>query len=108
MGSFGWVLSVIALVAACALERPPQTVRISYECNDDRWFVAHFERSDEVTLELDGAEYLLPQASACYGRRFDDGTRRFEQRGRFAILSGTEETYVNCVARDWQETLAED
>ena len=46
-------MAVLALLAACALERPPGVVRVTYDCDQGHGFVARYERDGEVILELD-------------------------------------------------------
>jgi membrane-bound inhibitor of C-type lysozyme len=97
-------MAVLALLAACALERPPGVVRVTYDCDQGHGFVARYERDGEVILELDDGERVLPEVSASAGARYDDGTHEFQLNGRNATLRGTAATYSNCVASDWQES----
>jgi membrane-bound inhibitor of C-type lysozyme len=96
-------VAVFAVLAACALERPPRVVRVTYECDQGRGFVARYERRGQVILEFDDGERVLPEVAAISGTRFDDGTHELRLQGRHATLRGTAATYSNCVARDWQE-----
>jgi membrane-bound inhibitor of C-type lysozyme len=95
---------VLALLAACAPERPPRVVRVTYHCDQGQSFVARYERDGQVILELGDGERVLPEVSAIAGRRFDDGTYQLRLEGRHATLHGTAATYSNCVARDWQQS----
>jgi membrane-bound inhibitor of C-type lysozyme len=97
-------MAALALLAACALERPPGVVRVTYQCDQGHGFVARYERAGQVILELGDQEWVLPEVSASGGVRYDDGTRELQLNGRHATLRGTPATYSNCVARDWQET----
>jgi membrane-bound inhibitor of C-type lysozyme len=97
-------MAVLALLAGCALERPPGVVRVTYDCDQDRGFVARYERRGQVILELGDGERVLPEVAAIAGTRFDDGTYELRLEGRHATLRGTAVTYSNCVARDWQES----
>jgi membrane-bound inhibitor of C-type lysozyme len=97
-------MAALALLAACALERPPGVVRVTYQCDQGQGFVARYERDDQVVLELAGREWVLPEVSASGGARYDDGTRELRLNGRQATLRGTAATYSNCVVRDWQES----
>jgi membrane-bound inhibitor of C-type lysozyme len=96
-------LAVLAMLAACALERP-RVVRVTYECDQGRGFVARYERPGQVILELADGERVLPEVAAISGTRFSDGTHELRLSGRSASLHGTAATYSNCVARDWQES----
>ena len=69
-------MAVLALLAGCALERPPGVVRVTYDCDQGHGFVA----------------------------RYDDGTYELRLNGRNATLHGTSATYSNCIARHWQES----
>jgi membrane-bound inhibitor of C-type lysozyme len=97
-------IAAFALLAACAPERPPGVVRVTYNCDEGHGFVARYERDGQVILELDDGEWVLPEVSAAAGTRYDDGTRELQLHGRQATLRGTAATYSNCVARDWQES----
>jgi membrane-bound inhibitor of C-type lysozyme len=94
----------LALLAACALERLPGVVRVTYQCDQGQGFVVRYERDDQVVLELGDREWVLPEVSAIAGARYDDGTRELRLDGRNATLRGAAATYSNCVARDWQES----
>ena len=96
-------MAVVALLAACALERPPGVVSVTYDCDQGHGFVARYERDGQVILELGDREWVLPEVSAIAGTRYDDGTHELRLNGRNATLQGTAATYSNCVARDWQE-----
>jgi membrane-bound inhibitor of C-type lysozyme len=97
-------MAVLALLAACALERPPGVVRVTYQCDQGQGFVARYERDGQVIVELGDRERVLPEVSASGGVRYDDGTRELRLDGPHATLRGTAATYSNCVARDWQES----
>jgi membrane-bound inhibitor of C-type lysozyme len=97
-------MAVLALLAACALERPPGVVRVTYDCDQGHRFVARYERDNQVVLELSDREWVLPEVSAAAGARYDDGTRELQLDGRNATLRGTGTSYSNCVARDWQQS----
>ena len=97
-------IAVLALLAACALERPPGVVRVTYHCDQGRSFIARYERNDQVILELGDGERVLPEVAAFAGTRYDDGTYELELNDRDATLRGTAATYSNCVARDWQQS----
>ena len=97
-------MAVLAVLAACALERPPGVVRVTYECDQGRSFVARYERDGQVIIEIGEAERVLPEVAAIAGTRFDDGTYELRLQGRHATLHGTAATYSNCVARDWQRS----
>jgi membrane-bound inhibitor of C-type lysozyme len=97
-------MAALALLAACALERQPGVVRVTYDCDQGHGFVARYERDGEVILELGDREWVLPEVAAMAGTRYDDGTRELRLNGRSATLRGTAATYSNCVARDWQES----
>jgi membrane-bound inhibitor of C-type lysozyme len=97
-------MAVLALLAACALERPPGVVRVTYDCDQGQGFVARYERDGQVIVELGDRGWVLPEVSAIAGTRYDDGTHELRLNGRNATLRGTAATYSNCVARDWQET----
>lgn len=96
-------MAALALLAGCALERPG-VVRVTYDCDQGRGFVARYERDGQVTLELGEGERVLPEVAAMAGTRYDDGTYELRFDGRTATLRGTDATYSNCVARDWQES----
>jgi membrane-bound inhibitor of C-type lysozyme len=96
-------MAAFALLAACALERPPGVVRVTYACDQGHGFVARYERDGQVILELGEGERVLPEVAALDGTRYDDGTYELELEGRHATLRGTAATYSNCVASDWQE-----
>jgi len=93
-------IAVLALLAACALERPPGVMRVTYACDQGRGFVARYERDGQVILELGDGERVLPEVAAIAGTRYDDGTYELQLNGRNATLRGTAATYSNCVARD--------
>jgi membrane-bound inhibitor of C-type lysozyme len=97
-------IAVLALLAACALERPPGVVRVTYHCDQGHGFVARYEHDGQVILELGDGERVLPEVAAIAGTRYDDGTYELRLEGRHATLRGTAATYSNCVARDWQES----
>ena len=97
-------MAALALLAACALERPPGVVRVTYDCDQGHGFVARYERDGQVIVELGDREWVLPEVSAIAGTRYDDGTHELRLHGRTAILHGTAATYSNCVAHDWQES----
>jgi membrane-bound inhibitor of C-type lysozyme len=97
-------MATLAMLAACALERAPRVVRVTYDCDQGRGFVARYERDGEVILELDDGERVLPEVSAIAGTRFRNGIYELRLQGRQATLHGTAATYTNCVARDWQES----
>jgi membrane-bound inhibitor of C-type lysozyme len=97
-------MAALALLAACAPERPPGVVRVTYACDEGQGFVARYDRDGQVVLELDDREWVLPEVSALAGTRYDDGTHELQLHGRNATLRGTAATYSNCVARDWQES----
>jgi membrane-bound inhibitor of C-type lysozyme len=100
----GVAIAVLALLAACALERPPGVVRVTYDCDQGDGFAARYERDGQVILELGDEERVLPEVAALDGTRYDDGTYELRLEGRSATLRGTAATYSNCVARDWQES----
>jgi membrane-bound inhibitor of C-type lysozyme len=105
VGKCGCVaMAALALLAACAAERPPGVVRVTYDCDEGHEFVARYERDGQVILELDDGEWVLPEVSTLAGTRYDDGTRELQLHGPQATLRGTAATYSNCVARDWQES----
>ena len=97
-------MAAFALLAACALERPPGVVRVTYDCDQANGFVARYERDGQVILELGEGERVLPEVAAIAGTRYDDGTHQLQLDGRNATLRGTAATYSNCVASDWQES----
>jgi membrane-bound inhibitor of C-type lysozyme len=97
-------IAVLALLAACALERAPRVVRVTYDCDQGNGFVARYERDGQVIVELGDREWVLPEVSAIAGIRYDDGTHELRLNGRNATLRGTAPTYSNCVARDWKES----
>jgi membrane-bound inhibitor of C-type lysozyme len=97
-------MAALAMLAACALERPPGVVRVTYDCDQGQRFVARYERDGQVIVELGDREWVLPEVSAIAGTRYDDGTHELRLTGRSATLRGTAATYSNCVARDWQES----
>ena len=97
-------MAALTLLAACALERPPGVVRVTYDCDQGHGFVARYEQDDRVILELGEGERVLPEVAAIAGARYDDGTYELRLHGRNATLQGTAATYSNCVARDWQES----
>jgi hypothetical protein len=97
-------MAVLALLAACALERAPGLVRVTYDCDQGRGFAARYERDGQVIVELGDREWVLPEVSAIAGTRYGDGTRELRLTGRNATLHGTAATYSNCIARDWQES----
>jgi membrane-bound inhibitor of C-type lysozyme len=97
-------IAMLGLLAACALERPPGVVRVTYDCDQGHGFAARYERDGQVILELGDQERMLPEVAALDGTRYDDGTYELELEGRQATLRGTAATYSNCVARDWQES----
>lgn len=97
-------MAVLALLAGCALERPPGVVRVTYDCDQGHGFVARYERDGEVIVELGDREWALPEVSAIAGTRYDDGTYELRLNGRNATLHGTSATYSNCIARHWQES----
>ena len=84
--------AVLALLAGCAPERPPGVVRITYDCDQGRGFVARYERHDQVILEVGDRQWVLPEVAAISGVRYDDGTRQFRLIGRSATLQGTAAT----------------
>jgi membrane-bound inhibitor of C-type lysozyme len=97
----GWSTTlVLVLLVGCALERPPGVVRVTYDCDQGRSFVARYERDGQVIVELGDREWVLPEVSAIAGARYDDGTRELRLNGRNATLRGTAASYSNCVARD--------
>lgn len=96
-------MAALALMAGCTLESPPGVVRVTYECDQGRSFVARYERDGQVILELDEEERVLPEVAAIAGTRYDDGTYELRLHGRTATLQGTAATYGNCIARDWEE-----
>jgi len=97
-------VAVLALLAACALERPSGVVRVTYACDQGRGFAARYERDGQVIVELGEGELVLPEVAAIAGTRYDDGTHELRLDGRNATLHGTSAPYSNCVARDWQES----
>jgi membrane-bound inhibitor of C-type lysozyme len=97
-------MAVLVLLVACALERPPGVVRVTYDCDQGRGFVARYERDGQVVLELSEGERLLSEVAAIDGSRYDDGTYELRLHGRTATLQGTASTYSNCAVRDWQES----
>jgi membrane-bound inhibitor of C-type lysozyme len=97
-------IAVLAVLAACVPERPPAVVRVTYECDQGRSFVARYERDGQVIVELGEEERVLPEVAAIAGTRYDDGTYELRLQGRNATLHGTAATYSNCVARDWQRS----
>jgi membrane-bound inhibitor of C-type lysozyme len=97
-------VALLAVLAACAPERPPRVVRVTYACDEGQGFVARYEHPGEVILELGDGRRVLPEVAAIAGTRFDDGTHELRLEGRTATLRGTAATYSNCVARDWQES----
>ena len=97
-------MAALALLAACARERPPGVVRVTYDCDEGNSFAARYERDGQVILELGDGEWVLPEVSALAGTRYDDGTHELQLHGRHAILRGTAATYSNCVVRDWQKS----
>jgi membrane-bound inhibitor of C-type lysozyme len=97
-------VAALALLAGCALEQAPGVVRVTYDCDLGRGFVARYERDGQVVLELSEGERLLPEVAAIDGTRYDDGTYELRLQGRTATLQGTASTYSNCVVRDWQES----
>jgi membrane-bound inhibitor of C-type lysozyme len=99
---------VLALLAACAFERAPRVVRVTYHCDRDQSFAVRYERDGQAILQLADGEWVLPEVSARAGRRFDDGTYQLRLEGRHATLHGTAATYSNCVARDWQQSAPAD
>lgn len=96
-------VAALVVLAGCALEQPPGVVRVTYDCDQDRSFVARYERDGQVTLELGEGERVLPEVAAIAGTRYDDGTYELRLHGRTATLQGTAATYGNCIARDWEE-----
>ena len=98
------VIAMLALLAACALERPPGVVRVTYDCDQGHGFAARYERDGQVILELGDEERVLPEVAALDGTRYDDGTYELRLEDGYATLRGTAATYSNCVARDWQES----
>lgn len=96
-------MTAFVLLAGCALEQPPGVVRVTYDCDGGRSFVARYERVGQVILELSDGERVLPEVAAIAGARYDDGDYELQLDGRHATLRGTAATYSNCVARDWQE-----
>jgi membrane-bound inhibitor of C-type lysozyme len=97
-------VAALVLLAGCALERPPGVVRVTYDCDQGRGFVARYERDGQAIVELGDGELVLPEVAAIAGTRYDDGTHELRLTGRNATLHGTATTYSNCVARDWQES----
>lgn len=97
-------MAAFVLLAGCALEQPRGVVRVTYDCDGGRSFVARYERVGQVILELGEGERVLPEVAAMAGTRYDDGTYELRFDGRTATLRGTDATYSNCVARDWQES----
>ena len=97
-------MAVLALLAACALERSPGVVRVTYDCDQGQGFLARYERDGQVIVEIGDREWVLPEVSAIAGTRYDDGTRELQLNGRNATLRGTAATYSNCIARDWQKS----
>jgi membrane-bound inhibitor of C-type lysozyme len=97
-------MAALTLLAACALERPPGVVRVTYDCDQGHGFAARYERDGQVILELGDEERVLPEVAALDGTRYDDGTYELRLEDGYATLRGTAATYSNCVARDWQES----
>ena len=97
-------VAALAMLAGCALEPTPSVVRVTYDCDQGRDFVARYEREGQVILELGEGERLLPEVAAIDGTRYADDTYELRLHGRTATLQGTASTYSNCVVRDWQES----
>jgi membrane-bound inhibitor of C-type lysozyme len=105
--ALGVLATVLAGCSAAEMPGSGQAVRITYECDAGKGFVADFQRgAQHVDVQADSGTLKLDQVPSLSGDyRYSDGSSTLQAHNRWAVLETPGAEYTNCIPQNWEESV---